>query len=139
MNMNKKAVATLVALICTVMLCPFLLGAKKTGSVKEITKPYLGVYQCEKILVGGEDRTKKFKVLELELKENGDFYMRGKEKIGKRFQQKGSYLLDEESGEFQIKSDGKIPLKKIEGKYEKGKITVTACLGRKMLVLVFSR
>ena len=137
--MNKKALSALFALVCTVLLFPFFLGAQKSDSVKEITKPYLGVYRCEKILVGDEDKISRFRYLEIELNEDGSFFLRGKERVGKRFEKKGSYTFDTKSGEFEVTALKNMPLKKIGGKYEKGKLTVTACLGQKMLVLVFSR
>ena len=68
----KKVKSSLLAGVVTLLLaCSF--GGK--GDLKEISKPYLGVYECTEARVGEREYLDRFSKLDLELKENGEFIL----------------------------------------------------------------
>ena len=99
----KKVKSSLLAGVVTLLLaCSF--GGK--GDLKEITKPYLGVYECTEARVGEREYLDRFSKLDLELKENGEFILYYCEKDGKPQTQTGRYEYDKESGTLTLLGGG---------------------------------
>ena len=72
--MKKFVHGLILSILCLMSL--LLLTACETeelGSLKDVSRPYAGLYQCEKITLGGRDMTEKFEKLSLELKQDGQF------------------------------------------------------------------
>jgi hypothetical protein len=49
----------------------------KDGKLTEITKPYLGTYECERLYVGDDDKIEEFEYVRLELCKDGELKLRG--------------------------------------------------------------
>ena len=68
----RKLLLTGVSLV----LCLFLLcgcNVSRMSTLPELSKPYAGLYECEKVTLGGEDFTDRFEYLRLELSYGGEF------------------------------------------------------------------
>ena len=63
-------------------------------TLKDVTKPYLGVYECTEVKWNREDRLDDFSYIHLELKENGKFTLYYQEKGGKKKKEEGEYTYD---------------------------------------------
>jgi hypothetical protein len=76
------------------------------GDLKEIVKPYLGVYECTDARVGERAYLDRFSKLDLELKENGEFIVYYCEKDGKPQTQTGRYEYDKERETLTLQGGG---------------------------------
>jgi hypothetical protein len=110
----------------------------KSGSLKEIAKPYLGEYECKEIVWRDEEYSDRFDALTLELKPKGEFLLHYKEKDGNRRVEKGKYLYDEEEkiltliGGFGGAFKREFPL-------VDGVLTVSVPIGGDLLVIKFEQ
>ena len=68
----------------------------KDTSLADITKPYLGEYQCEPALYGEQDYLDEFSYIRLELKGDDTFILYGKPKDGEKWERRGRYQYDKE-------------------------------------------
>ena len=110
----------------------------RSGNLKEITKPYLGVYECTQAKFGSKDVKSEFKSLTVELTSGGEFCLRYALKNGLRDERCCKYSYDEKTGEIILSPDF-LP-KEIFGKKNKvvlkdGTITAFIRFGRKNLVM----
>ena len=67
------------------------------GSLKEITKPYLGVYECKSILLAGKEFLTNDQRIALELKKNGVFTLYYKNVDEEAQTLEGKYRYDEKT------------------------------------------
>lgn len=113
--------------------------SKPDGSLKEIAKPYLGVYECEWLYFGGEDKKDIFEYLRVELKTKGELLVAYKLKKGEKGQVPLSYEYDFK--EKTLRVSGQWLLLKIDKKFplENGEITVVMNLFGKLVNVKFSR
>ena len=92
-------------------------SAKKDG-LTDITKPYLGEYECESAQFCGRDLLEDFSFIRLELKDDGVFILRCayRDGITRKEEGKYSYYSDKEELCLSMGKDGefqrKFPLKK---------------------------
>ncbi len=98
--------------------------AEEMGSLKDISKPYTGIYECEKLLLGGKDYTDSFRSFTVELSGDGSFSLAYETAEGGRGGLGGNYSLDTEKGE--ITFTGKQGARSVSHTfpYEKGSILV---------------
>ena len=82
--------------LCTMAGCE----VEEMGSLESLSKPYTGVYECEKMLLSGEDVLTDFTYLRLELAYGGDFTLSYKRKDGAFFEWSGTYEMDTEENEI---------------------------------------
>lgn len=75
--MKRKGFFYSVLLCAACAFLPFLLGnaAKKNGgeSLKDLAKPYLGVYECKEMKYGGNDLSGYINSATIELKGDGTY------------------------------------------------------------------
>ena len=109
------------------------------SSLEEITKPYLGVYECKSLYFGGEDKKDIFQYFRIELKSNGELLLSYKLKRGQVNQIPLNYEYDfaEKTlwvrGQWGVlKADKKFPVKK-------GEINVAMNIFGKLAVLKLAR
>ena len=88
----KKVKSSILAGIAALLFSTYS-GAK---DLKDITKPYLGVYECTEARIGEREYLDRFSKLDLELKEDGKFILYYCEKNGKPKTQTGAYRYDKE-------------------------------------------
>jgi hypothetical protein len=79
----KRIIYFPLSLLMFVFFLPCLFGFQKSDSIKTITRPYLGVYACEKLVFGGIDYTKHAQDLKIELCSNGKLVATAKDAAGK--------------------------------------------------------
>jgi hypothetical protein len=135
----KKTIKLKCAAFCTALLSPFLFQASSLGSLKEVAKPYLGVYECKEIYLGNEDKTLSYDYVRMELKPKGELLLTYREKDGRKGESKARYTYDINKDELTIyaefggKEYGKtFPVKD-------GKIAVAVRYGDKILKMQFDR
>ena len=109
------------------------------GSLEEITKPYMGVYECESLYFGGEDKKDIFEYFRIELKSKGELLLSYKLKKGRVEQIPLSYEYDFE--EKTLRVYGQWGIMKVDKKFpvNKGEIAVSMNILGKLAVLKFSR
>ena len=73
-----------------------LLPNFKNPQLTDITKPYLGFYECEYAQFSGEDFSDEFDYIRLELKEDGNFEISYCKKGGKEQKESGKYQYDKD-------------------------------------------
>ncbi|MBO5526055.1 MAG: hypothetical protein J5993_04820 [Clostridia bacterium] len=78
-----------VSLLCTLYF---------SGSITDVTKPYLSTYTCEYMALGEQNLLDEFERVTIELKKDG-YVLRAKTKGGK-YEREGTYTYCEETGEF---------------------------------------
>ena len=108
----------------------------KEQSLYEITKPYLGQYECKEVKLGKKDYLAKFEYIDLELKADNTFVVRYKEEGEKEEILKGEYRYDAEKEKLYMTGKGgfkrEIPLKN-------GELFITVPIGRETLHIIFSK
>ena len=111
---------------------------EEMSSLSEFSRPYSGVYTCEKLSLGGEDMLGHFDRLELELEYGGSFKLSYETAAG---------LKGEYTGEYSVSPEGdKIELKLRRGRsdakrtfvFEDGKVCIDTSLGGRLLHAEFS-
>ena len=81
----------------------FTVAAK--DELKDITRPYLGFYECKKLFFGKKNILKQFKYITVELTSSGEMVLRYKLKAGKKGESCCKYVYDENSGEISVVSE----------------------------------
>ncbi len=116
----------------------FPISAGKSGALPDITKPYLGEYECKIATLGEIDLTEKFDDVILELCKDGSFSVRAKDKSGSERMESGKYAYDREKGilTFTLGGDKE---RKAQFPLEKGKIYITIPFGSKTMRLEFEQ
>ena len=109
----------------------------KDGTLKDITKPYLGEYECKSAQFGEKDCLEKFSYIRLELKEDGEFVLDYKEREGKKKQVEGKYSYDAEKGI--LKFTDQIGGFKREFPLNDGNLTIALPIAGRNLVLLFEQ
>ena len=108
----------------------------REGSLCDISKPYLGEYECKRAQLGSFDCLKLFSFIRLELKDEENFTLCYQEKGEKKKERSGKYTYDRERGILTLKDESgfcrEFPL-------SDGKLTVSLPIGEKQLVLQFEQ
>ena len=116
-----------ILLFVTLFVSLFVLCACNTedmGSLSDLSKPYAGQYECTTLTLGGEDQTKRFEYIRLELDSKGSFRLSYRTTEGSEGSYGGTYEMDTETNE--ITFTAKTPLRSVSRKFpvEKGKICI---------------
>lgn len=107
-------------------------------SLKEITKPYLGEYECTQALVGKEDWLNKFSYIRLELCQGKKFQIHFQEKNEKKRTVEGSFSYDEEKEMLTLQiGKGRFARKKV--RLKNGEFTIFMRLGKQNVRLKFKQ
>lgn len=126
------------SLLAGVLTLFFLFPNLKSGKLTDITKPYLGEYECKQALLGEEDCLKRFDNIVLELKPKNEYALSYKEDGGKKRTVEGQYEYDDEKGILTLKSENgqcfkrSFPLKD-------GILYITLRIGEKTLSMQFEK
>ena len=105
------------------------------NTIKEIAKPYLGVYECKEARLGSEDYLQRFEDITLELKGDGEFILSFQEKGGKTRREKGKYTYDEKRGVITLDGGSM----KREFPLKDGALRFQLSLGGKWLSVLFEQ
>lgn len=82
--------------LCTMAGCK----VEEMGSLKDLSKPHVGVYECERMTIGGENVLNDFRYVRLELDYGGDFTLSYKKSGGGFSEWNGTYEVDTEAQEI---------------------------------------
>ncbi len=118
------------------LLFPF--SAYKDGSLKEITKPYLGEYECRLATLGDIDLTERFKSIVIDLGENNVFTLAVTDKTGKKHVETGKYAYDDKKRTLTFYGENNRFFERTFTLSE-GKFFVTVPLGTKTARLMFEQ
>ncbi len=129
MNVKLKSSILVGALSLLLLLSP------SKGELSDITKPYLGVYECTQATLGEKDCLERFSYVRLQLKDEENYVLSYQEKKGKRKQIQGKYSYDKQRGVVTLKDERGVF--KREFPLQEGRLTVSLPIGGKMLVLQF--
>ncbi len=132
--MNMKLKSSILAGLSSLLL---FAPSWKDSKLTDISKPYLGIYECTQAHLGDTDCLERFADLRLELKDEENFLLVYKEKGGTRKKVEGKYRYDKER-KVLVATDEKEGLQR-EFPFEEGKLTVTFPVGRKTFVMQFER
>ncbi len=130
----KKIKSSLIGGLFSLLL---LFPAIKDTDLKDIAKPYLGVYECTQAHLGSLDCLEGFTDISLELKDEENFLLFYKEKGSARKKIEGKYHYDRERKVLTL-VDERVGFTR-EFPFTDGKLTVSFPVGSKMLVLQFER
>lgn len=119
----------------TLLLC---FSSLRAGKLTDITKPYLGEYECISARLGERDCLDGFQNVTMELNGDGTFTLHCKELCGNCRKIGGEYSYDEkkESITFTIKGEREI---KREFPLKNGILTVCFQMGEKTAVFQFEQ
>ena len=134
----SKILTKIACVVLALFLSPFLFGntQKKEEGIKEITKPYIGTYECERLMFGGEDCTEKFVYFRVELTGDGQFIVRAKDKKGKKHGGAAAYRAEDEEGKFVLFQKRFVSTKKIPFEIHGGEKTLSTRFGPKMVSIL---
>lgn len=137
--MKKQIKIKSAAFASAMILSPLLFNVSSLGGLKDITKPYLGAYECEQIYFGNEDQTDRFDYVRMELEPEGEAKLLYKEKNGRKGEIEAKYTYDTESDTLTIIADFMGAEKKKSFPVKKGTIDVSVRYGGKILMMKFVR
>ncbi len=106
---------------------------EKSDSLKEITKPHVGFYECKEIYFNGENKTDEYKNLTVELTAKNQFILRYQDKDGKKIEKKCKYSYNQETGVVKLKNMRGLWGVKSKITLQKGEMNVFVRFGKKNL------
>lgn len=111
----------------------------KDGKLTEITKPYLGTYECERLYVGDDDKIEEFEYVRLELCKDGELKLIYKQPKNRPEQVSMEYRYDEQTKTLYVK--GKLGVWRLDKSFSlnNGELTGEMRLGNKNVVVKFKR
>ena len=80
---------------CVLFFSP--MQAALPNTLTEITRPYLGMYECKQLLMDGESKLEDFKSIKIELKSNGQMLLYFEDRKGQKGKASAEYEYDEKS------------------------------------------
>ena len=110
----------------------------KSSTLKDITKPYLGVYECREAKLDEKDYLQDFDYIRLELKSKNRFVLSYQAKGEKVKEEKGRYQYDKEEQTITFQADG-MPFIKRKFPLKNGEVIITSLLGDKTLYIRFEQ
>ncbi len=126
------------SVLATIMAISFSFAGTKLSTLPEITKPYLGCYQCKSVTLGDKEYLDDFSDISLYLNNDETFTLYYSPKDGERHEQKGNYKYDIEKGTITFSIKG-LPCFKRSVVVEKGVFFITLPIGIKTLRLHFEQ
>lgn len=125
--------------IISTILCVFLCVSCKPGdTLPEVTKPYLGEYECKRAVFGETDYMQAFDYVRLTLNPDDTFTLAFQKKGGNKQEESGAYAYDLEKKEIVLFGEDntayhrRFPLKD-------GKITIVLGIGTSTFIAEFEQ
>lgn len=131
MKLKYSFCAVLAALVLILPSCG-------NGSLKDVTKPYLGEYECKSATLGEKDYVEEFSFLRLELKKDDEFTLYYSAKNGKKGEETGTYVYDEKEETITL-IYGELGVLKRKFPLKNGEIFITLPIGSQTLSMKFAR
>ena len=102
-SINMKMIKLKSSLLVGLCLISMLFAGWTKSSLKDITKPYLGEYECKTATMDGKDCLKQFDYIRLEIKPDGTFTLNFCKKNKGKDVLKGSYQYESETSSILFK------------------------------------
>ena len=131
MKLKYSFCAVLAALVLILPSCG-------NGSLKDVTKPYLGEYECQSATLGEKDYVQDFSFIRLELKKNDEFTLYYSAKNGKKGEESGKYAYNEKEETLTL-IYGELGVLKRKFPLKNGEIFVSVPIGSQTLSMKFAR
>ena len=112
-----------------------LFPSVKDSKLDDISKPYLGEYECKRAQLGSVDYLKRFQYLRLVLKDEENFTLYYQEKGEQKREVSGKYTYDREKKTLTLKGGEGCIFR--ECTLDKGLFTLNFPIAGKILVLEF--
>lgn len=123
-------------LLCGLMALTMTFSGCGSSSLKEITNPHCGIYECTQAKLNDKDYLALFSYIHLELKEDGAFILHYRACDGMPQEKTGAYVYDREKGSFLIV--GKESFQR-EFSLKEGRLTISVPIGAQLLTLTFEQ
>lgn len=123
-------------LLCVLIVLTMTFSGCGSSSLKEITNPHCGIYECTQAKLNDKDYLALFSYIRLELKEDGVFILHYRTCDGMPQEETGNYEYDREKGSFTIV--GRESFQR-EFFLEEGKLTISVPIGGQTLTLTFEQ
>ena len=127
-------------LFLPLLLCLFAFAScdvEKMGSLPELSKPYIGVYACERLTLGSEDMLEKFEKIELELEYDGTFCLTYIDAGGVEGEYTGTYTISPDAGTITLSMKAGLRASPRTFRFENGSILIDANVLGKLLYAEF--
>ena len=134
--MKKQVLKSSLLAGITALLLTF--SGLREGRLTDITKPYLGEYECKSATLGNEEYVDEFSYIILDLKADETFVLRYKTKNKMKGEEKGEYSYDKEKETITLTLDEKSQFKR-EFSLKKGTICIEFPVGAKLFVMRFEQ
>ena len=134
--MKRKLIVFAVMLTLALLLLPAC-DARKAGSLKTITRPYIATYECIEATLGGEDMLEKFDYIEIVLVDSKQMELIYKPKNGDKKIVKSDYSLDLQTHELTAEIGIYGYNFRESTVIENGKFTISKKIGTKQLIMKF--
>ncbi|MBQ8319928.1 MAG: hypothetical protein IJX81_03515 [Clostridia bacterium] len=134
----KKLRVKSAAFLGAMLLLLSLPNVSSLGSLRSVSAPYAGFYDCKKLTLDGKDMLGHFATLRLEIKGEGEMLLSYQDKSGVKGEKTLSYeYLEEENALLICYRDGEKELKK-RAQFSQGELTFSLQLNGRLLLAVFS-
>ena len=130
-----KIKTSFLSAICSLILA---LGFCPSDSLKSITKPYLGEYECTQAMLGNQDLLKEYDYITLELKADETYVLRYGKDGEDPHEETGKYTYDEKRQELNVDFGTKGVFKR-KFPLKKGELVVSFRVGIKQLLVKFEQ
>ena len=130
-----KVKSSLLSALVGLFLC---IPTCKGGALTDITKPYLGEYECKSALYGKMEYLQEFSFITLSLEKDDTFILTYETKNGQKGKQTGNYKYDKEKKSICFSIEGEYGFERCFP-MEKGVITLALPLGSTMLYMEFEQ
>lgn len=130
----RKLCCALLAALCLILFTGC--DVREMSSLRDVAKPYVGEYQCEKMTLGGDDVLQNYEYVRLKLSYNGKFTLFYRDKNGRKGEYGGEYSFAENSITFTAKNGTEESSKSFP--YKKGTVYIELPTDGKLLLAEFS-
>ncbi len=110
----------------------------QTSAITDITKPYLGEYECKSATLGKKNLLDSISSVTLTLLPDGTFVLRYQDKKGKKHEETGNYEYDAQRKSVRITKNVLIEVKR-DLTLENGVLYGSMKLGLKTLTIAFEQ
>lgn len=113
-------------------------NVSEMSTLSDLSKPYVGLYECEQIQLGSKDMTERFEYIRLELTYGGDFELTYRSREGNEGGYGGTYSVDTAAHKITLTANAGFVRRSFTFPMENGKIYADHTVQGKLLHAVFS-
>lgn len=124
---------------CWIILCFFLCTAcdvSELSTLKDISRPYVGEYQCKTLMFGDEEMIDRFEYVKLTLDGKDAFIFRARDEFGHDYTYEGTYQYHDDRFTF----TGGFGIRKMSRdiRYDQGTLSIDLPFAGKLLHAEFA-